>query len=130
MTGAVRRGLTLLEVVAAAVLLASSVVVCLPLIKDIAAAESRPPIEVACLDLGDLAERILTDPKDVGLGTHLNLRPGLDVELAWPDEPERPRIRVRVQSSQMSADHAWLVLECQGVSAARCIPIERGRRRP
>lgn len=126
----VRRGLSLLEVVAAAALLAASATVCTSLISGIAAVATHSSTQVSCRELGDLAERILREPLLIGVPMGTRPPPGLDIGIEFPGWPGGPKVRVRrVEAASGGLEHAWLVIECDGASAVRFIPPERGRGR-
>lgn len=125
-----RRGLTLLEVLSAAALLAVSVALGASLVSEIARYPALPSPPISCRELGDLAERILEEPQLIGVPVGTRPSPGLDISMELPSSPGGPKVRVRrVEASSDGLEHAWLVIECDGASAARFIPVERGRSR-
>ncbi len=124
-----RRGLTLIEVLAATVLLAAMSAVCIGLVRE---ARLAGEAEVSQADahqlvyLRRLAEQVAVDPSVVGIevesltGTEItgefdiddlrgDLQGPVSYRLLYPDEPQ--------------ADHVWVVLSVGGAQVV--VPVER-----
>ncbi len=102
-----RRGLTLLEVLAATVLLTLLASACLPLLRQ-AMSDLRPTDEpFALVELTQLAELFLADPSAFGVES---LPSQLDeFHLPWPEQPDRSPVTVRRwRADAPPPDHAWV----------------------
>jgi prepilin-type N-terminal cleavage/methylation domain-containing protein len=116
-----RRGLTLVEMLAAALLLAMLAAACVPRLQAIpaAGAGARPGFDL--LDLARLADLIAADLARPG--SPQRPMPLSPTSVAWPDHPERPPARMRwIVAANGGTEHAWIVIECHGLAVARWIP--------
>lgn len=109
------RGLTLLEVLAAAVLLAVMAAACLPLLhqatRDHYAVD--PPFEVQ--ELAELADDVMAHRSE-------ELQGIAHAELPWPDAPDRGPVAVERLGAE-GASHAWLVFTAGPWTACRWIEV-------
>lgn len=125
------RGLTLVEVLAATVLLAVVAGVAASLL-----AHARLSLERArgyrATELADLAlfaDRFLDDPGAFGRDGPLE-RGAEAIALAWPERPERPRVVVHRLDADPDVNEeevagAWLVFEFGTVTVSRWVRAER-----
>jgi prepilin-type N-terminal cleavage/methylation domain-containing protein len=124
-----RRGLTLIEVLTATVLLAAMSAVCIGLVREarlISEAEALQADSQQLVYLHRLAEQVAVDPSAFGIdvesltGTEItgefdiddlrgDLHGPISYRVLYPDEPE--------------VDHAWLVLAVAGAQVV--MPVER-----
>lgn len=119
----VQRGLTLVEVLAALLLLSLIAGTCLPLLRSIRIhlEEAEPAIEL--YELAQLADRTLTRA-----GTDLAEGGPVRFELPWERVQERPLlVHVRVVKASESDEieslpHAWVIFESDGLVVSRWIP--------
>lgn len=119
-----RRALTLIEVVAATVLLTMLAATGVTLIRAARASIEAPVDDQVIFDLGVFADAFMEDPEWFGVTTPLyEFREG-DMTLTWRDRedvPLRPArldaVRVRAaRPSDAGQDHLWLVFQpLQGV---------------
>lgn len=116
-----RRGMTLVEVVAALVLLATLAGAIVPLLQSSARALAPAPSAPDLVRLGDFAARLLTDPRALGLTEEALSAGTLNQQLPCPGGPS-----VRVTRLEAGADHAWLIFECGNAVIARWVFVERG----
>ena len=110
-----RRGLTLLEVLASAVLLAAMAAACVPLLRQ---AMRDSQVEEPSVDLRDLA-----DFADVSTahGPEVLLKQAR-TELPWPDSPDRAPVvveRLRAEDSR----HAWLAFRAGTWTVFRWVEV-------
>ncbi len=117
------RGLTLVEVLAATVLLAILAATCMPLFQRAMRAlqTTKPPFEL--LELAQSADSVLADPSAFGVEAPAQLA---ELQLPWPEHHDRPLITVRRLSAfDSESDHAWLTFSCGGQTVYRWVPLER-----
>ncbi len=142
-----RRGLTLLEVLASAVLLAVLAAACVPILaaamRDLE--DVQPPFEYG--ELVEFVESLvaqgadgalghswsaIADPTEHGGSGHATQQPpdqvsfaGADVtEIPWPAErADRPPVRVRRLRPEPDARHGWLVFSAGSWTACRWVEI-------
>ncbi len=104
----IRRGLTLIEVLAATVLLSLIAATCLPLMqkatRDLAALHAPPTWDIT--DLQDLMEEVTEEPLAFGLEDW----PPVAANIAWPEGGSRPPVDVR-RIHEVSG-HVWLEAVC------------------
>jgi hypothetical protein len=131
------RGLTLLETVAAAALLALLGVTGASLLVDARQRVNQPESPVAVHDLSRLAEALIEDPAAVGGSESVAELDG--IALPWPasfEMPDAPHVTLRLVKSDgfLSKEvaeeeqprgraRAWLVFECGRVSTARWVEL-------
>jgi prepilin-type N-terminal cleavage/methylation domain-containing protein len=136
------RGLTLIEVLAGTVLLSILAVACLPLLQSASnslTGASLPESGPDAMELGVLADAIVEKLALAGLKDEADLLNADGVQIPWPDDVKRqaptstggalPTAVLHCLKSNAdtkpSADHAWLVVECQGQHVARWIKISK-----
>ncbi len=105
-----RRGLTLIEVLAATVLLSLIAATCLPLMqratRDLSAAPVRPTWDL--VELQDLMQLVAEDPLVYGV----EMWPPIETSINWPDAGSRPPIQLR--RAHETTDSVWLEASCEG----------------
>ncbi len=127
------RGLTLIEVVVSAVLLAIVGATCASFLRDAArdASTARSTTQhEAVRDLGEAANAILvSQPALAGRLLEQHGRLTLD----WPDATDRREVIVSVGSMHEAEpgapepSHAWLIFEAEGVAVARWVRLPTRR---
>ena len=118
------RGLTLVEVLAATVLLAILAATCMPLLQRAMRAlqTTKPPFEL--LELAQFADSLLADPSAFGVEAPSQLA---ELQALWPEHPDRSLITVRqLSASDPESDHAWLAFSCGGRAVCRTPQEQRG----
>ncbi len=134
-----RRGLTLLEVLAAAVLLTTLAGACVPLLSDAAGRlaamnESGNEASFDSIDLAQFADSVLSTPDAYRIDSLTEL---YRLDLAWPEAPARSPVTITQlrDLSSGSADgdddsseitHAWLSFACEDHLVIRWLSLETG----
>jgi len=117
-----RRGLTLLEVLAATVLLTVLAGTCVPLVRAALPALRPPDRPFALLDLARVADSVVAEPAQFELGAFAEIS---ERQITWPDQPHRPPITVRlITPGEPDVDHRWLAFSCGDWTVHRWIPLE------
>lgn len=127
------RGLTLVEVLISAALLAVLASACVPVVARAMSliAHAQPSStqwkEATSfrLELADVADRLMTEPQAFGLD---ELPEAGDFSVPWPDHPERGLIRIRVlesSSGEKDPKDEWLVIE--GSDGSTAVIVHRWR---
>ncbi len=105
-----RRGLTLIEVLAATVLLSLIAATCLPLMqkaaRDLAAAPTSPTWDI--IELQDYLDEVADDPTGFGI----EVWPPDAATINWPDGAMRSAVELR--RAHETATHVWLEASCDG----------------
>ncbi len=134
-----RRGLTLLEVLASAVLLAVLAAACVPLLaaamRDLE--DERPPFEYG--ELVEFVDSLVAQGADVGPGHASSASEGAahsqeqawfagtaeaETEVPWPaEQADRPPVRVRRLRAEPDARHGWLVFSAGAWTVCRWVEI-------
>ena len=114
-----RHGLTLVEVLAATVLLAMIAAACLPLLRSSMRALRDPPPAVELLDLSRLADRFVADPAGFGAEAPQDE----SIELGWPEHPDRSPVTVR-RFTAGDEDAEWLTFTCDRWTVSRWVTVE------
>lgn len=124
MTPPKERGLTLVEVLCASVLLATLASACVPMLTSSLRRLHEPASSFQIEELAEAADLAMTEPDLFGVD-------GVDAlvgqEIAWPDAvTDRPPIRVELieSASTEQPDHAWIVFSCAKHSVYRWMAIE------
>jgi len=123
-----RRAMTLIEVLAATVLLAILSSVCAALLRTVPAMPANVFGDTAAIDilaLERLADQLLDDE---AFSERITPDPSADFTADWPDTPGRPSVRIRRIVPEASADepaHAWIAFSCGNVIVWRCIDLPR-----
>ncbi|NND02015.1 MAG: prepilin-type N-terminal cleavage/methylation domain-containing protein [Acidimicrobiia bacterium] len=112
-----RRGLTLLEVLVATVLMAITTGACVPLIRESLAAlrrSEKPHITVP--ELSRHVDQLLRGEAPVHL-----LVDGVS-SMPWPDHPDRPPIKVSIASPPDDSLHTWATFQSGEALVVRWLP--------
>ncbi len=123
-----RRAMTLIEVLAATVLLAILSSVCAALLRTVpamSAAESKDAAPIDILALERLADRLLDDE---GFRERIIADSSADFAADWPDDTGRPPVRIRRVIPEASGDepaHAWIAFSCADVIAWRYVALPK-----
>lgn len=130
------RGLTILETVAAAALLALLGATGASLLIDARQRLERPEGMITTHDLARLADLLVEQPEEAGFAGTIEEMNG--ATLTWPDDfelPEAPPVALRfvetsgftaVQAEDNASEkprRAWVALECDGLAVARWIVL-------
>lgn len=115
------RGLTLVEILTATVLMAILVAACVPILRRASQALDEPDRPIAILQLATLADGFLADPDAFGpesAGTEDSF------EIQWPPaNTDRPSVLVqRLEPADPADGRRWLVFSCDGASVVRWLP--------
>ncbi len=101
-----RRGMTLLEVLAATVLLAVLAGACVPILRHAARALNTAPASFDLRELAVLADAFVEGPSEFGVAR--DSIPS-EFELNWPESPERDPVTVRIVTPDApNAEDLWL----------------------
>lgn len=117
-----RRGLTLVEVLAATVLLTVLAGACVPLMERAMRALDDPAAPIDRFELAVLADQFMDEPAAFGME-----RPPQDetIFLTWPEQLDRPPVTVRrLRASDTDVDHAWIEFACGEAAVWRWIADE------
>ncbi len=116
-----RRGLTLVEVLTATVLMAILVAACVPILRQATVALDAPRRPVAIRPLASLADQFVAEPSAFGPDSAMTER---SFEIQWPDVvAERPSVLVQhLEHDDQAVGHGWLVFTCDGASVVRWLP--------
>lgn len=121
-----RRGLTLLEVLAAAVLLTVLATTCMPLLRKAMRDLREPEESVAIFDLAQFADDFVADPSAFDAESITPVAEAIQVP--WLEHPDRPAVRVlRLNAIGSDTDHAWLRFACGNRTVVRWIAVEVDR---
>jgi prepilin-type N-terminal cleavage/methylation domain-containing protein len=115
-----RAGLTLIEVLAATVLLGVLAVTCVPLLRDIAVTGTQPPVNIDHIDLSFAADAIIENRSSLGLDTW----PAEPTLIPWPDDPSHPLVEVRLQARPSVTDGGWLIFRCEAAAVVRWVALD------
>lgn len=124
------RGLTLVEVLAATVLLALLAAATVPLVREVGRALDRSITDedlVTLTWLGDLADRVLAEPGKYGLAGVSSPGPIGELPVRYPpgEVETRPVTVTRLDSTD--ADRAWLAFASGRVRVFRDIAVQTPR---
>jgi prepilin-type N-terminal cleavage/methylation domain-containing protein len=143
-----KRGLTLLEVLIAAALLAVMAAACVPAMAQAMRAlhvAETPTLAVDPVDLASFADLVLEWPELFGFKQPEELLNADGQALPWPPPPEppprpeafrdplnaAPPVTIRVlRSSGEESDHVWLSFECDGLIVHRWMAIPEVKEQP
>ncbi|GEM_PF-3038494 len=121
------RGLTLIELLAATVLLALLSTACASLLRIVRPlrADARTDDDpVSVFELEHFVDQVLLDST-----TRAHCEPaGVDITLLWPDAASRSPVRVRrlADTSELAAGASnWLGFSCRGLVVWRWLPVRR-----
>lgn len=117
-----RRGLTLVEVLAATVLLAAMAAACMPLMQRAMRDLEGTPPQFDLHELSEVADALVATPGVFGVEDLTGVE---QAQVAWPEDAGRPIIAItRLPAGEEKPDHAWLSVTCGGWQVYRWIPIE------
>ena len=108
------RGMTLVEVLCALVLLSALAAASLPLLVQAHRVAREPKAPFGAFELGRLADALLADPKSFGLEEVPD-----EAQVSWPDHPERPAVQLRRVLVGDPPTHSWRIFECGKVAVSR-----------
>lgn len=119
-----QRGVTLVEVLAAAVLLAVSVAALLPVLRDAHGVNAADDSGERVFALARAADRIMEGLEEEGVEALL----GATQRVAWPGDPGRVVVVRAEARAREGRRWAWVVFEGDGVAVARWAPLGGGGR--
>ena len=133
-----RRAMTLVEVLAATVLLALLAGACLPLMQQsMRSLREADAVGFDARELSLLADAFVAEPQAF---TAVPLEEMTQVEIAWPETADRDPVRVerlvRLGApaddvpAEEKPDHAWLAFSCGPLTVCRWVPIEEQEGEP
>ena len=118
-----RRGLTLLEVLFAAAMLAMLAATCAPLLRSAQLASEEPDEDHVHAELQQLVEEFLEEPTRFGIDDPLGLE---SFTLEWPSPAARQQINVqRIDSISHEPIAQWLVFTCGESFVLRRFELEK-----
>ncbi|MCC6909704.1 MAG: type II secretion system protein [Phycisphaerales bacterium] len=123
-----RRAMTLIEVLAATVLLAILGSVCASLLRSVPVLPTKFDANATTIDmlaLGSAADELLDDRE---LRERLVADPGAAFTMPWPDDPARPPIQIRRVEHEPAAEkpeHAWVAFSCEHFIVWRWLELPR-----
>lgn len=118
-----RHGLTLLEVLAATVLLTMIAAVCTPLLRQAIRHLHEPDATVLIFDLAQFADGLVADPSEFDVESVQSVTG--ELQLPWLQHPDRPAVIVRrLNAIDPNTDHAWLSFTCGNNTVFRWIALE------
>ena len=117
------KGLTLLEVLAATVLLSMIAAACVPLLQQ-AMRHLHTPIEsISIFDLAELADAFVADPAQFNVESIQSMDD--ELPLPWPNFTDRPGILVHpMMADDPAVNHTWLRFSCADRSVYRWITVD------
>lgn len=123
MTPRRERGLTLVEVLCASVLLAVLASACVPMLTSSLRRLHQPPSTFQIEELAEAADLAMNEPEMFGADRIDDLT---GQEIAWPDATDRAPIRVELieSASAEQPEHGWLVFSCAEQAVYRWIKVE------
>lgn len=133
MKGSSRRAMTLIEVLAATVVLAILSSLCASLLRSVPVILTKPAIDATSIDMLSLhsaADDLLED-RDVR--DRLIASASAEFAVPWPEEPARPSIRIRRvehESAAETPERAWVAFSCEQIIVWRCLELPRERQIP
>ena len=116
-----RRGLTLVEVLASAVLLTLIASASVPVLRQAGRALREPPRPHALFDLARFADKAVQDPDANGFDLPVD---DSRLEVPWPDEPDWPAVTIRRLQAGPDADHVWLTFTCEPWTVVRWVAVD------
>lgn len=119
-----RRGLTLIEVLAATVLLSMIAASCVPLLR-LAMNDLRHQDEpFDLIELSLFVDEVLAEPTEFNLDPE-TFTESSDCQIDWPDSSDGNSVTMsRLINDDSTANHAWLKFSCNNQSVFRWIPID------
>lgn len=124
----IRRALTLVEVLAATVLLAMLAAACMPLLQRAMRGLDEPEAPFNPVELAQLADSFLADPSAFGVESPSEQD---ELHFPWPEHPQRPPVTVRRLTAQdAEADHTWLAFSSGKTFIFRWVPVYHNAKEP
>ncbi|MCH8151426.1 MAG: prepilin-type N-terminal cleavage/methylation domain-containing protein [Planctomycetes bacterium] len=127
----IRRALTLVEVLAATVLLAMLAAACMPMLQRAMRALGAPPPPDApfeLFELARLADSFLADPSTFSAKSPSEHD---ELQLPWPEHPQRPLVTVRrLRAQDAEVDHTWLAFSSGKTFIFRWVPVHHDTEEP
>ena len=120
------RGLTLVEVIAAVVLMATLAVAIVPMLQASASISGRATPAADLVRLGAFADQLFADPRTFGLTDEALANGPLDTLIPFPGGA--PVRLTRLEPTRASSDHSWLSLESDGAAVVRWVYDDRNAR--
>lgn len=129
-----RRGLTLLETLLAAAILAMLAAVCVPMLstslRAISASSPKLTTETQALrfDLSRFANAFMGDPGTFGIKDVVGDTERSQLTVSWPKDfrdVNWPAVLIRRSSSPIGPDHRWLIFECEGSTVVRYLALPK-----
>jgi len=121
-----RRGLTLLEVLAATVLLAILAGACVPMLRSALPALRPPQRQFELLELARVADSVVAEPSVFGVDA---VSEAGEQRMGWPGHTDRPVITIRLLAADDSdPEHGWLVFSSGGWTVHRWMELDVGNR--
>lgn len=119
-----RRGLTLIEVLAATVLLSMLAASCIPLLR-LAMTDLRHQDEsFDLIELSLFVDEMLAEPSEFNLDSAMFAETS-EHTINWPKSTTGTSVIMRrLVSDNPKANHAWLSFSCNGKSVFRWIPVD------
>ena len=123
-----RRALTLVEVLAATVLLAMLAAACMPLLQRAMRGLDEPDAPFNPLELSQLAASLLADASAFSVESPYQQD---ELQLPWPEHPQRPPVTVRrLMAQDVESDHAWLAFSSGKTFIFRWVPVDHNAQEP
>lgn len=121
------RAMTLVEVLAATVLLAMVAGTCASLLRSVAQHANDGDLVLRTDELAELADRWLRDRAVESAPPALDWPQfrGSELDCAWPTNPARDHIRVRLVQCKEGDVRCWIELESGGARVWRWCPADR-----
>lgn len=125
----IRRALTLVEVLAATVLLAMLAAACMPLLQRAMRGLGAPPeAPFELFELSQLADSFIADAFNFGVESSSEQD---ELHFPWPEHPQRPQVTVRRLTAQdAEADHTWLAFSSSKTFIFRWVPVDHDAQEP
>ncbi|MCH8825273.1 MAG: prepilin-type N-terminal cleavage/methylation domain-containing protein [Planctomycetes bacterium] len=119
-----RRGLTLIEVLAATVLLSMLAASCVPLLRLVMNDLRHQDEHFDLIELSRFVDEILAEPSEFYLDPDMFSESG-EHTINWPESKIGTSVIMhRLISDDPKANHAWLNFSCNGKSVFRWIPVD------
>jgi len=115
--------MTLIEVLAATVLLSILAATSARMLRDVRADSEGAP-STSLFELTSLADSFMTEPARFGVKTPLEKVGTEEFAIAWPGLPDRGLVAItRVDPQTPMKDHAWLVFRHGSLAVSRYVPL-------
>ena len=121
-----RRAMTLIEVLAATVLLAILSSVCASVLRSVPVMPTEPATSTVFIDMLSLERAVDQLLDDAELRERVIADASAGMSMPWPDEPAQPAIQVRRVEHESAAEqpgHAWVAFSCEQYIVWRCVEL-------